>query len=157
MSESSSISDYLSGEFSPNGNDVSRQGNEHGAEHTSANGGLLSIADASRAIYALSAAVDRLFEHAANTLNLEGLLSFLQGLVCASQAQLFPRSAEYFANLPQTASADMAGQLPSNSATLHLYRVADVMLRSARNTNRPLLHLMKAWNIVSPHFVEVGQ
>ena len=149
MSESSSISDYLSGELSPNGAGVVRQNSESGSEHASSNSGLLTPADASRAIYALSAAVDRLFEHAANTLHLEGLLSFLEALVHASRSQLFGSVTS-----PGGVSAN--SQSPSYSTTLHLYRLADVILRSARNTSRPLLHLMRAWTVISPHFVEVS-
>lgn len=69
---SSSISDYLNGELSPNGDQTRTN------EKSNSNGGILSSADVSRAIFALSAAVDRLFEHAANTLHIEALLSFLQ-------------------------------------------------------------------------------
>lgn len=156
MSESSSISDYLSGELSPNGTGVVRQNSENGSEHPASNGGLLTPADASRAIYALSAAVDRLFEHAANTLHLEGLLSFLEALVYASKTQLFGSVVDKSSNLPgRGAPASSNGQTPSFSTTLHLYRLADVILRSARNTSRPLLHLMRAWAVIAPHFVEV--
>ena len=154
MSESSSISDYLSGELSPNGTGIVRQNSETGSEHGPSNSGLLTPADASRAIYALSAAVDRLFEHAANTLHLEGLLSFLEALVHASRSQLFGSVGDKVANSPGGVSAN--SQTPSYSTTLHLYRLADVILRSARNTSRPLLHLMRAWTVISPHFVEVS-
>ena len=157
LSESSSISECLSGEMSPNGSDISRKSTENGTEQSSANGGLLSQADATRAVYALSAAADRLFEHAANSLALEGLLSFLRALVSASQAQLFPRTPEILSTLSPSAPADTTGQLPTYSGTMHLYRLTDVMMRSARNTNRPLLHLMKAWHIVAPHLVEVSE
>lgn len=155
MSESSSISDYLSGELSPNGSGVVRQSSENGSEHAPSNGGLLTPADASRAIYALSAAVDRLFEHAANTLHLEGLLSFLEALVYASKTQLFGSVVDK--NSPGGgAPVSSNGQSPSFSTTLHLYRLADVILRSARNTSRPLLHLMRAWAVIAPHFEEVS-
>ena len=156
MSESSSISDYLSGELSPNGTGVVRQNSENGSDHAPSNGGLLTPADASRAIYALSAAVDRLFEHAANTLHLEGLLSFLEALVYASKTQLFGTVVDRSSNSPGGGvPASTNGQTPSFSTTLHLYRLADVILRSAHNTSRPLLHLMRAWAVIAPHFVEV--
>lgn len=157
MSESSSISDYLSGELSPNDSSVIPQSSENGSEHAPSNGGLLTPADASRAIYALSAAVDRLFEHAANTLHLEGLLSFLEALVSASKTQLFGSVVEKSSNSPAGgAPVTSNGQSPSLSTTLHLYRLADVILRSARNTSRPLLHLMRAWAVIAPHFEEVS-
>lgn len=69
---SSSLSGYLNGDVSPNG-DSNRI-----SDQSSTNGGILSSGDVSRAIFALSAAVDRLFEHAANTLNIGSLLSFMQ-------------------------------------------------------------------------------
>ena len=155
MSETSSISEYLSTELSPNGTGVTRQDSENGSEHASSNGGLLTPADASRAIYALSAAVDRLFEHAANTLHLQGLLSFLHALVHASKTQLFGTSVEKPAASSGGIPSNTSGHSPPYSTTLHLYRLADVMLRSARNTSRPLLHLMRAWAVIAPHFVEV--
>lgn len=151
FSESSSISDYLSGDLSPNG--IIQQNSGGGLDNTPSNNGLLTPADASRAIYALSAAVDRLFEHAANTLHLEGLLSFLEALVFASKSQLYG-SVDKGTNSPGGVSGN--NQSPSYSTTLHLYRLADVILRSARNTSRPLLHLMRAWAVISPHFVEVS-
>ena len=130
-----------------------QQNSGGGLDNTPSNNGLLTPADASRAIYALSAAVDRLFEHAANTLHLEGLLSFLEALVFASKSQLYG-SVDKGTNSPGGVSGN--NQSPSYSTTLHLYRLADVILRSARNTSRPLLHLMRAWAVISPHFVEVS-
>ncbi|EDO36388.1 predicted protein [Nematostella vectensis] len=145
LSDTSSISDYLNGDSSPN-SDKSRRG-----ESSPNSGGLLNPADASRAIFALSAAVDRLFEHAANTLNVEALLSFLQSLIQASQTQLFGNPQE-----TSLSTGVIAGSTVQQSAatTLHLYRIADVMLRCARNANRPLLHLLRGWSVLAPHFVE---
>ena len=149
LSESSNISDYLTGDASVNGTDGSRHDGEHDADPNTADGGLLTPADASRAVYALSAAVDRLFEHAANSLQLQGLISFLRELVSASHAQL------YGSQLHIGAPTSITGHRTPTSATVHLYRLADVMIRSARNTNRPLLHIMMAWSVISPHIIEV--
>ena len=109
----------------------------------------MTPADASRAVYALSAAVDRLFEHAANTLQLQGLISFLQELVTASRAQLYGTASH--AGTP----TNTTGHRPATTATVHLYRLADVMIRGIRSTSRPLLHIMMAWSVISPHFIEV--
>ena len=47
MYESSSISDFLSGELSPNGSGVVRQNSETGSEHAPSDSGLLPPADPS--------------------------------------------------------------------------------------------------------------
>ena len=117
--------------------------------------GVLSPEDASRAVYALSSAVDNLFETASNTLSLNALLEFLKALINASQRQLFEKAKDR--RVPQdlqNGNNDTShSYIPMN--TLHLYHICDVMLRSARNTNRTLLHIIRAWNLVSPHLVEV--
>lgn len=38
---------------------------------------------------------------------------------------------------------------------LHLFRLGGAMLRIVRSKSRPLLHLMRCWNLVAPHLVEV--
>ena len=117
--------------------------------------GVLSPEDASRAVYALSSAVDNLFETASNTLSLNALLEFLKALINASQRQLFEKTKDK--RVPQdlqNGNNDTShSYIPMN--TLHLYHICDVMLRSARNANRTLLHIIRAWNLVSPHLVEV--
>ncbi|XP_071040403.1 brefeldin A-inhibited guanine nucleotide-exchange protein 3 [Parasteatoda tepidariorum] len=95
------------------------------------------------AIEALSQQVDRLFEEAASRLNLSALISFLVELCAASQIQLFTQSH---------ARVSCSGGHGSN---LLLYHLGDVMLRSARG-GRPLVHVMKAWSVVAPHFVEAS-
>lgn len=40
------------------------------------------------------------------------------------------------------------------SDTLLLSRIAQVMLKCVRS-GRPLIHIMKAWAIVGPHYMEV--
>eukprot|EP00795_Rhopilema_esculentum_P017288 gene17289-8866_t len=117
--------------------------------------GVLSPEDASRAVYALSSAVDNLFETASNTLSINALLEFLKALIAASQKQLFDKSKDR--RNPQEAQNGyevFQSYIPMN--TLHLYHICDVMLRCARNSNRTLLHIMKAWNLVSPHLVEAA-
>ncbi|KFM57850.1 Brefeldin A-inhibited guanine nucleotide-exchange protein 3, partial [Stegodyphus mimosarum] len=91
------------------------------------------------AIEALSQQVDRLFEEAASRLNLSALISFLVELCAASQVQLFTQ------NYTKSTSSCNHG------SNLLLYHLGDVMLRCARG-GRPLIHVMKAWSVVAPHF-----
>lgn len=90
-------------------------------------------------VEALSQLVDRLFDEAAGKLNLCALVDFLSELCAASRTQLFSRGASLTARRP----------------VLLLNRLSEVMLRCARG-GRPLVHIMKAWSVVAPHFVEVA-
>lgn len=96
-------------------------------------------------IEGLSQLVDRLFEDAANRLNLSALIEFLVELCAASQNQLFSKCYHktniYFSG--------------NHGNALLLYRLGDVMLRCARG-GRPLIHIMKAWSVTAPHFVEAA-
>lgn len=84
-----------------------------------------------------------MFEEAANRLNLSALISFLVELCAASQIQLFTQNYMKF-----TSSS-------THGNNLLLYHLGDVMLRCARG-GRPLIHVMRAWSVVAPHFVEVS-
>ncbi|KAH6929002.1 hypothetical protein HPB50_022379 [Hyalomma asiaticum] len=90
-------------------------------------------------IEALSQLVDRLFDEAAGKLNLCALVDFLSELCAASRKQLFKRGA----------------RLTARHSVLLLNRLSEVMLRCSRG-GRPLVHIMKAWSVVAPHFVEVA-
>lgn len=90
-------------------------------------------------VEALSQLVDRLFDEAASKLNLCALVDFLSELCAASRTQLFGRGASAAARHP----------------VLLLNRLSEVMMRCARG-GRPLVHIMKAWSVVAPHFVEVA-
>ncbi|XP_070567351.1 brefeldin A-inhibited guanine nucleotide-exchange protein 3-like [Ptychodera flava] len=131
-----------------------------GFDVTLTRGGVLSVANAAKTVYGLSSDVDRLFEEAANNLNLQALVSFLQQLCRASQAQLFENSQSSPSitmtnpTMPSK-SISTAGKL-SNVTSLHLYRVADVMLKCVRDDGRPLLHVMQVWGVVAPHLVEAA-
>ncbi|GFT42290.1 brefeldin A-inhibited guanine nucleotide-exchange protein 3 [Nephila pilipes] len=95
------------------------------------------------AIEALSQQVDRLFEEAASRLNLHALITFLVELCAASQTQLFTQSYTRFSGSN------------SHGTNLLLYHLGDVMLRCARG-GRPLIHVMKSWSVIAPHFVEAA-
>ncbi|NXL02837.1 BIG3 protein, partial [Mesembrinibis cayennensis] len=96
----------------------------------------------------------RLFEDAADKLNLVALAGFLYQLKKASQAQLFHSvtdTVDY--------SLAMPGEVKSTQdrrSALHLFRLGDAMLRIVRSKSRPLLHLMRCWSLVAPHLVEAA-
>ncbi|XP_014734550.1 PREDICTED: brefeldin A-inhibited guanine nucleotide-exchange protein 3 isoform X5 [Sturnus vulgaris] len=98
--------------------------------------------------------VFRLFEDAADKLNLTALAGFLYQLKKASQAQLFHSvtdTVDY--------SLAMPGEVKSTQdrrSALHLFRLGDAMLRIVRSKSRPLLHLMRCWSLVAPHLVEAA-
>ncbi|CAL4085330.1 unnamed protein product, partial [Meganyctiphanes norvegica] len=124
--------------------------------------GFLSPAHTAKAICALTQLVDRLFDEAATQLNMTGLVSFLTELCAASQQQLFSRMNNGTPKRPKLPWAKKRlgsnSQHPSGSCsvdTLLLHRLAEVMLRVVR-TGRPLLHIMRAWAVTGPHFMEAA-
>uniref|UniRef100_A0A7M4DZB6 ARFGEF family member 3 n=1 Tax=Crocodylus porosus TaxID=8502 RepID=A0A7M4DZB6_CROPO len=117
-------------------------------------GSLLSGSNAAKAVLTLSTQADRLFEDAADKLNLMALGGFLYQLKKASQSQLFHSvtdTVDY--------SLAMPGEIKSTQdrrSALHLFRLGDTMLRIVRSKSRPLLHFMRCWSIVAPHLVEAA-
>ncbi|XP_029452334.1 brefeldin A-inhibited guanine nucleotide-exchange protein 3 isoform X1 [Rhinatrema bivittatum] len=117
-------------------------------------GSLMSGSSAAKAVCALSTQADRLFEGAADKLNLLALGGFLYQLKKSSQAQLFHSvtdTVDY--------SLAMPGEIKSTQdrrSALHLFRLGDVMLRIVRSKGRPLLHVMRCWSLVAPHLVEAA-
>lgn len=119
--------------------------------------GILVPEDACRAVYALSSAVDHLFDMAATTLPVHSFRAFLKSLIEASHEQLFGKENKYInlePSLQQDNNAIQQQMITMN--TLHLYHICDVMLRCSRNNNRPLLHVIEAWSIISSHLVDVS-
>lgn len=92
--------------------------------------------------------IGRLFEEAANQLNLQSLLNFLSELCDSSQQQLYGLSRQ----VPSERGPGGDSPLPFNA--LHLYRLQEVLMKVV-HSDRPLLHLIHTWTIVSPHLVEV--
>ncbi|XP_044530548.1 brefeldin A-inhibited guanine nucleotide-exchange protein 3 [Gracilinanus agilis] len=117
-------------------------------------GSLLSGSSAAKAVLTLSTQADRLFEDAADKLNLMALAGFLYQLKKASQSQLFHSvtdTVDY--------SLAMPGEVKSTQdrrSALHLFRLGDSMLRIVRSKSRPLLHFMRCWSVVAPHLVEAA-
>uniref|UniRef100_A0A8C6X1Z0 ARFGEF family member 3 n=2 Tax=Elapinae TaxID=42168 RepID=A0A8C6X1Z0_NAJNA len=117
-------------------------------------GSLMTGSNAAKAILTLSNQADRLFEDAADKLNLVALGGFLYQLKKASQSQLFQSvtdTVDY--------SLAMPGEIKSTQerrSALHLFRLGGAMLRIVRSRKRPLLHLMRCWHLVAPHLVEAA-
>ncbi|XP_078698608.1 brefeldin A-inhibited guanine nucleotide-exchange protein 3-like isoform X1 [Branchiostoma floridae x Branchiostoma belcheri] len=126
---------------------------ETGLEMSAKGGGVLSSANAAKAVYRLSADVDRLFEEAATSLNLHALVGFLTELRQVSADQLFSTA-------PEVVDPGMMPKPTGNGSQfgsyLHLSHLGEVMLRCSRSFQRPLLHIMRAWGIVAPHLVEAA-
>ncbi|XP_028913751.1 brefeldin A-inhibited guanine nucleotide-exchange protein 3 isoform X3 [Ornithorhynchus anatinus] len=117
-------------------------------------GSLMSGSSAAKAVLTLSTQADRLFEDAADKLNLMALGGFLYQLKKASQSQLF-----YTVTDTVDYSLAMPGEVKSTQdkrSALHLFRLGDAMLRIVRRKSRPLLHIMRCWSLVAPHLVEAA-
>jgi len=95
--------------------------------------------------------VYRLFEEAPVRLSLKSLIGFLTELCDYSHEQLTHHSRQMSLGGQQSHVATRCA--PHTS--LLLYRLGDVMARSIA-TDRPRLHLMRVWSVVSSHFVEVS-
>ncbi|KAH3736125.1 hypothetical protein DPMN_042687 [Dreissena polymorpha] len=121
---------------------------ESGWDRAKSGAGELNSVQASQALCGLSQQVDRVFEDAANNLNMRALSGFLSSLCEASKQQLQKLSRklaeleEHPTDTPIT---------PLNS--LHLYRLQSVLIKVA-HSNRPLIHIIKAWSVVSAYLVE---
>ena len=120
-------------------------------------GGILNSENAARVVCGLSSEVDRLFEEAAVHLNLLSLLQFLRELRFASQLQLFSKlaSADDCGIAIPTMSSRSISTSGKSCTALHLFRMGEIILKCIR-TKRPILHVMRAWSIVAPHFVEAA-
>ncbi|CAM1291637.1 KIAA1244 (predicted) [Pycnogonum litorale] len=121
----------------------------------SGSSGMLNCDQVAKVLCCLSQHIDRLYENAANKLNLSALISFLAELCAASQSQLFSQmgcttnSLQSFFGLGPPSCRDRQENM------LLLYRLSEVMLKCVRS-GRPLIHIMKAWSVVAPHFVEAA-
>ncbi|PVD28400.1 hypothetical protein C0Q70_10987 [Pomacea canaliculata] len=132
---------------------------ESGWETSLLGGGVLTPAQAAKALCGLSQEVDILFEDAASKLNLQALLSFLTELGEASRQQLQSLQSHTDAGDPsdilpvvtQSSQHCQGPHLPTNA--LHLYRLQEVLL-AVVHSPRPLLHLMQVWAAISPYLVE---
>lgn len=126
--------------------------NKSGAHNT--NHGLLTNVDAAKVCCLLSQQVDSLFHEAALKLNLPCLCSFLEELCSSSQRQLFSRTEEPARKSKKWWKRELNPE-QKPVATLLLHRIGDVTLKCIR-AGRPLVHTMRVWAIVGPHFMEAA-
>ena len=91
----------------------------------------------------------RLFEDAAQKLNMQALVSFLSELCTASHLQLIQMNSKS----EEEEMLNIGSKLPTNA--MLLYRLQEVLMK-VLHTGRPLLHLVQAYNAVSTHLVEVS-
>lgn len=122
---------------------------EAGWDSAISGGGVLSASQASKALCGLSQEVDRLFEDAAQKLNMQALVSFLSELCTASHLQLTQMNSKS----EEEEMLNIGSKLPTNA--LLLYRLQEVLMK-VLHTGRPLLHLVQAYNAVSTHLVEAS-
>ncbi|CAG5092160.1 Similar to Arfgef3: Brefeldin A-inhibited guanine nucleotide-exchange protein 3 (Mus musculus) [Cotesia congregata] len=115
--------------------------------------GILPADYAAKIVCVLSQQVDRLFEDAALKLNLRALCSFLTALCQASKDQLF-----------KTTDGSKDGKKfwwkkskprEEELNVLLLSRLGEVMLKCVKS-GRPLIHIMRIWSILGPHFMEAA-
>ena len=99
----------------------------------------------------------RLFDDAANKLNLHSLMGFMSELCFCSHKELItilPRNKGTSAGRGKKASASQIMPDLSVHSRLLYPRLVDVMLKCVRS-GRPMIHLVMAWAIVGPHLMEV--
>lgn len=99
--------------------------------------------------------LSRLFEEAALKLNLSALMNFVKDLCATSHQQLFSRvpNSERYNKWWKLKAASKMNNIKSDHS-LFLSRINQVMLKCIRS-GRPLLHIMKVWSIIGPHYIEV--
>ncbi|XP_025836483.1 brefeldin A-inhibited guanine nucleotide-exchange protein 3 isoform X2 [Agrilus planipennis] len=127
---------------------------ERSGVHNTQGPGILTGVNAAKVCCVLSTRADELFHSAALRLALPGLCSFLNELCKASYAQLFAK----FDELPKKPKKWWKKELESYQkppATLLLHRIGEVTLKCIRS-GRPLIHTMKVWSIVGPHFMQAA-
>ncbi|KAG8035626.1 hypothetical protein G9C98_001054 [Cotesia typhae] len=115
--------------------------------------GILPADYAAKIVCVLSQQVDRLFEDAALKLNLRALCSFLTALCQASKDQLFKTtdggkdSKKFWWRKSKPREEELN--------VLLLSRLGEVMLKCVKS-GRPLVHIMRIWSILGPHFMEAA-
>lgn len=127
---------------------------ERSGAHNTQSQGILRGVHAAKVCCVLSQKADELFHSAALRLSLPGLCSFLIELCKASHTQLFTR----YEDTPRQQKKWWKKELESQQkppATLLLHRIGEVTLKCIRS-GRPLIHTMKVWSIVGPHFMQAA-
>ncbi|KAI4456597.1 guanyl-nucleotide exchange factor [Holotrichia oblita] len=116
--------------------------------------GILSGVHAAKVCCVLSSKADELFHSAALRLALPGLYSFLTELCKSSHSQLFTRYEESPNRQKKWWRKELEAQ-QKPPTTLLLHRIGEVTLKCIRS-GRPLIHTMKMWSIVGPHFMQAA-
>ncbi|XP_014205122.1 brefeldin A-inhibited guanine nucleotide-exchange protein 3 isoform X2 [Copidosoma floridanum] len=115
--------------------------------------GILPTDYAAKIVCLLSQQVDRLYEDAVLKLNLCALCSFLQALCRASKDQLFKSTNSLQESWkiwwPKSKRRD------DELNILLLSRLGEVMSKCVKS-GRPLIHIMRVWSILGPHFMEAA-
>ncbi|KAG5876373.1 hypothetical protein JTB14_032185 [Gonioctena quinquepunctata] len=124
-----------------------------GANNTQGQG-ILKGVYAAKVCCVLSQKSDELFHSAALRLSLPGLCSFLTELCKASHIQLFTRYEESPRQQKKWWKRELETQ-QKPPATLLLHRIGEVTLKCIKS-GRPLIHIMKCWSIVGPHFMQAA-
>ncbi|XP_063904392.1 brefeldin A-inhibited guanine nucleotide-exchange protein 3 isoform X1 [Zophobas morio] len=141
------------GNSSPNDASIAEIVERSGA-HNAQSQGILRGVHAAKVCCVLSQKADELFHSAALRLSLPGLGSFLTELCKASHTQLFTR----YEDTPRQQKKWWKKELEAQQkppATLLLHRIGEVTLKCIRS-GRPLIHTMKVWSIVGPHFMQAA-
>ncbi|XP_043482060.1 brefeldin A-inhibited guanine nucleotide-exchange protein 3 isoform X2 [Leptopilina heterotoma] len=115
--------------------------------------GILPADYAAKIVCVLSQQVDRLFEDAALKLNLRALCFFLTALCKASKDQLFKNIDGIKENRRVWWRRSKPREDELN--VLLLSRLGEVMLKCVKS-GRPLIHVMRVWSILGPHFMEAA-
>ncbi|XP_076182641.1 brefeldin A-inhibited guanine nucleotide-exchange protein 3 isoform X2 [Ptiloglossa arizonensis] len=115
--------------------------------------GILPADYAAKIVCVFSQQVDRLFENAALKLNLRALCLFLTALCKASKAQLFKTTDGFKDNKRFWWRKSKPRENEMN--VLLLARLGEVMLKCVKS-GRPLIHIMRVWSILGPHFMKAA-
>nr|CAI5817156.1 unnamed protein product [Callosobruchus analis] len=116
--------------------------------------GILRGVYAAKVCCVLSQKSDELFHSAALRLSLPGLCSFMTELCKASHTQLFTRYEESPRQQKKWWKRELDIQ-QKPPPTLLLHRIGEVTLKCIKS-GRPLVHIMKVWSIVGPHFMQAA-
>lgn len=116
---------------------------ENGDGRPSSPSKTLNEVDMIQAISHLSFLAERLLDNAARLLTLPSLITFLTFLCRASCEQ-------------QVAHSKGTAGSKESVAGFHIRRFTSLLLAVCSKSQRPLLHLLRAWATVSQHLVEVS-
>uniref|UniRef100_A0A0K2TKT2 Mon2/Sec7/BIG1-like HDS domain-containing protein n=1 Tax=Lepeophtheirus salmonis TaxID=72036 RepID=A0A0K2TKT2_LEPSM len=128
----------------------------------------LNTALSSACLRILTPKVDKLCDDVSQKLNLKALLGFLSELCFSSHKELlmvFPSKKRNVSkhklkwqNVSKEGSSSNSSGDPPHSRIyddLMIHKIGDLMLKFIKS-GRPLIHIVRAWAIVGPHFMEAA-